>query len=472
MSILVLLGACFGSLERQRQIDSAQNLVESLRAMTLDCPAEYPSLKSAADYASCIDDSWRYLKLGRPDLVSVRLFLREGLLYQAWGVDQESQVLTPALIQRLERGNEAEFLRRQGLLSTYAALIDREQRVAWVQIDMQASAFAFFRAEMMIWASLLSLLLVVLLGSLRYADHKQIAETQRKQQSELAHYVQNLQPGAAPARKENEAQNGIPKDIEAALNELVDRLSGYSQAHVRKERERAWTTMATQIAHEINNSLTPLKLNAQYLQRLFGQSEESLSSQASRVLDHLLERLDELGAVAADFGAFAGIGLPQAEPLRMHAFLQEWLERQSSQVDAQLSLEAADAECLLTEVAIDPGHLAKLIRECLLCLDRGTEEERPSKIVVQLARSAEHLSLTLKPDTGLDTDLMMQIDELSFEHWQASTLAFASGVRVLRCYGGELQLEKSEGEARAIVLQLPPCSLQSEEYLMLKRLSA
>lgn len=97
-------------------------------------------------------------------------------------------------------------------------------------------------------------------------------------------------------------------------NVLVDQLEAYAVRLAKAEREGAWRTMARQIAHEINNPLTPMKLTIQQLQRLHGncrhegaESEEETKYNAyfQKATGMLVEQIDNLSRIATSFGTFA-----------------------------------------------------------------------------------------------------------------------------------------------------------------------
>jgi len=90
-------------------------------------------------------------------------------------------------------------------------------------------------------------------------------------------------------------------------NLLVDELEQITRRLVRSEREGAWRTMARQIAHEINNPLTPMKLTVQQLQRLRGS--EGFEQKFTKASEMLVEQIDNLSRIATSFSTFAK--LPQ-----------------------------------------------------------------------------------------------------------------------------------------------------------------
>jgi len=93
-------------------------------------------------------------------------------------------------------------------------------------------------------------------------------------------------------------------------NLMVKQLEQSTTKLAQSERESAWRTMARQIAHEINNSLTPMKLSVQQLQRIKGT--EYFDERFDRASRLLLEQFDDLGRIATTFSDFAK--MPEVHP--------------------------------------------------------------------------------------------------------------------------------------------------------------
>ena len=92
-------------------------------------------------------------------------------------------------------------------------------------------------------------------------------------------------------------------DLVNHYNEMVAELATASRRLARSEREGAWRTMARQVAHEINNSLTPMKLTLQQLQRTRGT--ERFEQYFDKSTHMLIEQIDNLNHIAASFSSFA-----------------------------------------------------------------------------------------------------------------------------------------------------------------------
>jgi nitrogen fixation/metabolism regulation signal transduction histidine kinase len=99
-------------------------------------------------------------------------------------------------------------------------------------------------------------------------------------------------------------------EIITQYNLMVDALEESSERLARTEREMAWRTMARQVAHEINNPLTPMKLTLQQLQRT--QGTERFNDYFQRSTQLLIDQIDNLSHIAKSFSSFAK--MPEVNP--------------------------------------------------------------------------------------------------------------------------------------------------------------
>ena len=115
--------------------------------------------------------------------------------------------------------------------------------------------------------------------------------------------------------KKSEPINYQAEDEIGALvkeyNHKVEELAESAELLARSERESAWREMAKQVAHEIKNPLTPMKLNIQYLQRAKEDGNENYDAFFERVTKNLIEQIDTLSGIATEFSNFAQI--PEAK---------------------------------------------------------------------------------------------------------------------------------------------------------------
>lgn len=95
-------------------------------------------------------------------------------------------------------------------------------------------------------------------------------------------------------------------------NQMLLKIEESKNTIVKTEKELAWKEMAKQVAHEIKNPLTPMKLKLQHLKRVLGDQDVSHQS-----INALLEQVDTLSEIATSFASFAKMPIPLMESMDM-----------------------------------------------------------------------------------------------------------------------------------------------------------
>src|SRR5690606_26999367 len=88
-------------------------------------------------------------------------------------------------------------------------------------------------------------------------------------------------------------------------NTMIVALEHSAERIVRSERESAWREMAKQVAHEIKNPLTPLKLGVQLLERSWKEKDPQFEQKFERFSKSFVEQIDSLSRIASEFSDFA-----------------------------------------------------------------------------------------------------------------------------------------------------------------------
>ncbi len=91
---------------------------------------------------------------------------------------------------------------------------------------------------------------------------------------------------------------------------MLDALEDSAEKLAKSEREQAWQEMAKQVAHEIKNPLTPMRLTIQSFQQRFDPTEENSSQKLNDFSQTLIEQIDTMSRVASAFSDFATLPQP------------------------------------------------------------------------------------------------------------------------------------------------------------------
>ena len=102
-----------------------------------------------------------------------------------------------------------------------------------------------------------------------------------------------------------------------SYNEMVDKLEKSALKLAQSEREEAWREMAKQVAHEIKNPLTPMRLTVQSFQRKFDPTTPDVKHKLNEYSETLIQQIDIMSAVASAFSNFASMPAQQNETLNV-----------------------------------------------------------------------------------------------------------------------------------------------------------
>jgi two-component system nitrogen regulation sensor histidine kinase NtrY len=170
----------------------------------------------------------------------------------------------------------------------------------------EARNFLTRYAQVYILMFIISILLSYLLSSNITKSISQISEKLGVTQLTEHNQKLTLQPG-------NQEINGLI----LSYNNMVDTLEESAQKLAQSEREHAWREMAKQVAHEIKNPLTPMRLTIQSFQRKFDVNDPNINQKLKDYSETLIHQIDTMTTVASAFSNFANMPGQQNELLNI-----------------------------------------------------------------------------------------------------------------------------------------------------------
>jgi two-component system nitrogen regulation sensor histidine kinase NtrY len=98
---------------------------------------------------------------------------------------------------------------------------------------------------------------------------------------------------------------------------MIEELEDSAVKLATSEREQAWREMAKQVAHEIKNPLTPMRLSVQSFQRKFNPEDENIHQKVEEYSNTLIEQIDTMSSIASAFSNFAKMPAQKSEILNV-----------------------------------------------------------------------------------------------------------------------------------------------------------
>ncbi|HEY4147468.1 MAG TPA: HAMP domain-containing sensor histidine kinase, partial [Chitinophagaceae bacterium] len=237
-------------------------------------------------------------------------------------------------------------------------------------------------------------------------------------------------------------------------NKMVNKLEASAAQLAKSEREGAWREMARQVAHEIKNPLTPMKLSIQYLQKAIDNNSPNVKEMTSGVAKTLVEQIDHLSRIAAEFSQFANIGNPKNEVSDLHEMLQSLASLYLTSENVQFRWEPVPQRIMLFA---DKTQLNRLFTNLLqnaveACLNKDNSEVVMSEelsrefIVVKITDSGE----------GIPQHIQEKIFTPNFTTKTSGTgLGLAMSRSIVEQAKGELWFETEEGRGTTFFVKLP-----------------
>ena len=219
-------------------------------------------------------------------------------------------------------------------------------------------------------------------------------------------------------------------------NNMVDKLEESISQLARTERESAWREMARQIAHEIKNPLTPMKLNIQFMLRSLQMEDTEKFKQRFKDLSAMLmEQIDNMAATASTFSDFAKMSVTHNEVLK----LDEVLRNCSLLFENTIATIHYDAESNLNVYA-DREQMRRVIVNLLKNAEQSIPVERQGEVWITLKGIGERVEIRIKDNgCGIPEDIQKKIFEPNFTTKSSgSGLGLAICRRIIENFGGEI----------------------------------
>ncbi|MEA3463160.1 MAG: ATP-binding protein [Bacteroidota bacterium] len=253
----------------------------------------------------------------------INLYTREGNLLatsRAEIFDRQllSYRMNRLVYENLSHGNASEYIHDEHIgklkyISAYVPLMNSENKfLAYLNLPYFTQSGDLARDVTNLVVAVINvymiLMLLILLVSVFLADR--ITQPLRMIQNRIAQ-VSLSEKNEMIQYDRNDEIRGLVEEY----NYMVQELERSAGLLAQSERESAWREMAKQIAHEIKNPLTPMKLNVQHLQRTITERKDD-AEMVNRISATLIEQIDSLSAIAREFSDFAK--MPRAKNTRIN----------------------------------------------------------------------------------------------------------------------------------------------------------
>lgn len=237
-------------------------------------------------------------------------------------------------------------------------------------------------------------------------------------------------------------------------NNMVRKVEENAAKLAQSERESAWREMARQVAHEIKNPLTPMKLNIQYLQQALRNKSANVEELTGRVSASLIEQIDNLSYIASEFSNFAKMPEARPEELELNSLLETAVGLYMNKEGITTTLEMPNDKLL---VFTDKSQLLRVFTNLLENAMQALQGRENRRIDVKLKKENSHVVISFA-DTGhgINEEVAARIFQPYFTTKTSGTgLGLAMTKKILEFWHGQIWFETEDGKGTTFFIRLP-----------------
>ncbi len=243
----------------------------------------------------------------------------------------------------------------------------------------------------------------------------------------------------------------------AAYNRMIKKLAISTQAMRQSEREFAWREMAKQVAHEIKNPLTPMKLSLQYLQQTQRHRPDRLPQLMESVAVTLIEQIDSLSRIASEFARFGQLPQTDVRTFDLIPLVENTVRLFSEgkahpMIDWQLSLPAGPVE-----VRADREQLGRILGNLIKNARQAIPAACLGRIEIDLVKKDQTVQLRVTDNgSGIPEKIRQKIFAPNFTTKSTGMgMGLAISKLTMEQMGGDIWFDTCEGAGTTFYLGIP-----------------
>jgi nitrogen fixation/metabolism regulation signal transduction histidine kinase len=231
-------------------------------------------------------------------------------------------------------------------------------------------------------------------------------------------------------------------------NLMIRKLELSAEKLAESERESAWREMAKQIAHEIKNPLTPMKLSIQLLQKTWFEKKDDLNNfenRLSNVSETLIEQINTLSSIASEFSAFAKMPKARNEEVEIAKKLKNVVGLFENTKNAKITLNTNNFDDL--KIIADKEQVSRVFINLIKNAIQAIPPKKPGEILITINKENGKAIITVSDNgEGVPENRKERLFEPSFT---TKTTGMGIGLAIVKniveSAGGSIRFESKPG---------------------------
>ncbi len=375
--------------------------------------------------------------------------------------DLKSERMDFMALTSLKYDSAAQFIHEERIgrmeyLSAYATFVNsRNQVLAYLNLPYFNMQSRISRETSNLIAAMINFSMIMFVIALSIAAFISVRITAP---------LRMLQQGLASVKLDEKSQpleysgHDEISELVSQYNEMLDELQASALKLARSEREYAWREMARQIAHEIKNPLTPMKLNVQQLYKKWKDKPEDFEESLKKFTQYQIEQIDNLSSIASEFSNFAR--MPKTNPretdLVGHIHSAAELYRDIKNINLEIDLNG------LKEVVVyaDKEQMNSMLSNILRNAVQSIPGNKQGLIRISLSVKDDRTLISVADNgTGIPEDLKDKLFAPNFTTKSSGMgLGLAIVKRVVETANGRVWFESETGRGSTFYIEYPVLS--------------
>jgi two-component system, NtrC family, nitrogen regulation sensor histidine kinase NtrY len=237
-------------------------------------------------------------------------------------------------------------------------------------------------------------------------------------------------------------------------NKMIDQLDASTQKLALSEREGAWKDMAKQVAHEIKNPLTPMRLHLQHLQMSIQRNDDNVNEKVSAISQLLIQQIDQLSKMAEEFSSFASMPLAVKEKIDIGKLLQATIDLFS--VHSNFNIEFLESKEAIYTYA-DAQQLQRVFTNIIKNAFQATKENDNGRLQILIRLNNQYCFIEFKDNgIGISEDFKSKVFAPNFSTKNSGMgLGLSISKKIIESFEGEIWFESVLDEGSTFFVKLP-----------------
>ena len=239
----------------------------------------------------------------------------------------------------------------------------------------------------------------------------------------------------------------------SAYNRMIDELEDSAAQLAASEREAAWREMAKQVAHEIKNPLTPMRLTVQSFQRKFDPADPDITEKVNEYSNTIIQQIDTMSSIASAFSTYATMPAQKDETLNIVKITKLALDIFN---EDYIKFSSEEDEII---IKFDRTQLIRVVTNLIKNSVYAIEQKQPDvpEILVRVFSEDDSVSISVTDNgVGVSEENKAKIFEPKFTTKSSGMgLGLAMVKNIVETYNGQIILDSSLEKGTTFIVTFP-----------------